>query len=58
MVCVINGKKYFEFFPTTAVEKVENVNVLVETSKQLGLAACASSFLKIGGILLASLLLL
>ena len=68
MVCTINGEKYFEFFPTTAVEKIENVNVVIEASKQLGLVDCdsspspspssSSSFLKIGGILLASLLLL
>ena len=56
MVCTIYGEKYFEFFPTTAVEKTEKVNVLVEASKQLGLVACASSFLKIGGFLLVSLL--
>ena len=70
MVCTIFGERYFEFFPTTAVDKVENVNVLVEDSKQLGLVVCdpspspspspssSSSFLKIGGILLVSLLLL
>jgi len=57
MVCAINGEKYFEFFPTTAIEKTEKVNVLVGASKQLGLVACASSFLKIGGFLLVSLLL-
>ena len=57
MVCLIDGKNYLEFFDTIAVEKTEIVNILVEASKQLLLTACASSFLKIGGILLASLLL-
>ena len=57
MVCTVYGEKYLEFFPTTAIEKTEKVNVVVEASKQLGLFYCASSFLKIGGFLLVSLLL-
>ena len=57
MICVMYGEKYCEFFPTTAIENTENVRVVVEASKQLGLIKCASSFLKLGGILLASLLL-
>ena len=57
MVCTVYGEKYLEFFPTTAIEKTEQVNVVVEASKQLGLVYCASSFLKIGGFLLVSLLL-
>jgi len=58
MVCLIDGKNYLEFFDTIGVEKTESVNILVEASKQLRLTTCASSFIKIGGILLASLLLL
>ena len=57
LVCTVYGEKYLEFFPTTAIEKTEQVNFLVEASKQLGLVYCASSFLKIGGFLLVSLLL-
>ena len=57
MICVMYGEKYCEFFPTTAIENTEKVRVVVEASKQLGLIKCASSFLKLGGILLASLLL-
>ena len=57
MICVMFGEKYCEFFPTTAIENTEKVRVVVEASKQLGLIKCASSFLKLGGILLASLLL-
>ena len=57
MVCLINGEKYFEFFPTSAKENINKDNVVVEASKQLGLVYCASSFLKIGGFLLVSLLL-
>ena len=58
MVCAIKGNSYFQFFATTAIEEVEKTIVLVEDSQRMGLIKCASSFLKLGSILLASLLLL
>ena len=58
MVCLIYGQSYFKFFSTTAIDTVENARVLVEDSVAMKLTYCASSFLKFGGILLASLILL
>ena len=58
MVCLIYGQSYFKFFSTTAIDTVEKARVLVEDSVAMKLTYCASSFLKLGGILLASLILL
>ena len=58
MVCLIYGQNYFKFFSTTAIDTVEKARVLVEDSVAMKLTYCASSFLKFGGILLASLILL
>lgn len=58
MVCGIKGNNYFQFFATTATDEVEKTIVLVEDSQKMALVKCASSFLKLGSILLASLLLL
>ena len=58
MVCYIYGQNYFQFFATTVVDTVEKARVLVEDSVAMKLTYCASSFLKLGGILLASLILL
>jgi hypothetical protein len=58
MVCLIYGQSYFKFFSTTAIDTVEKARVLVEDSVAMKLTYCASSFLKFGGILLASLILL
>ena len=58
MVCLIYGQNYFKFFSTTALDTVSKARVLVEDSVAMKLTYCASSFLKLGGILLASLILL
>ena len=63
MVCAIDGKSYFQFFATISSESVERTPFLVEDSNKMQLKTCepattSSSFLKFGGILLASLLLL
>lgn len=58
LYCLIYGEKNFQFFQTAAVDTVEQATVLVRASRQYNLISCSSSFLKLGGILLASLLLL
>jgi len=58
LTCLIYGEHNFQFFTTEATDTVEQVNVLIGESKEYNLIHCASSFLKLGGILLISLLLL
>lgn len=40
MVCVIDGKKDFQFFSTTAIDTYSQSRVLVEDSNRLGLLVC------------------
>ena len=61
LYCLVYGEQNFQFFQTAAVDSVTQSNVLVKASRQYNLISCSSSsssFLKLGGILLASLLLL
>ncbi len=58
MTCLVYGEHSFQFFETAAVDTIEKATVLVGESRQYNLIYCASSFLKLGGIILTSLLLL
>lgn len=40
MVCVMNGRKYFQFFTTTAIEFHEQSRILIEDSNKLALINC------------------
>ena len=40
MVCVMNGRKYFQFFATTAIEYNEQSRILIEDSNKLALINC------------------
>ena len=40
MVCVMDGKKYFQFFTTTAIEYNEQVRILIEDSNKMALINC------------------
>ena len=40
MVCIMNGKKYFQFFSTIAIEYNEQSRILIEDSNKLALINC------------------
>ena len=59
IVCLINGTKYFQFFETNAYDNnAQNTKISIKDSQKLNLIFCFSSFLKLSGILLTSILLL
>jgi len=58
LTCLIYGEHNFQFFRTGAIDTVEQAIIQVGGSMEYNLIYCASSFLKLGGILLISLLLL